>query len=84
MKLLKFANGKEKRIVKEDNRFFFTEDAKYRKVNYASCVIEKKEKIVEASESKETAEEETPDLEKKPTKKSKKKQAEQAEPEEKE
>lgn len=44
MKVLRFANGEEQKIIREDGRFFITEKAQFRKVNYAGCVVEIKEK----------------------------------------
>ena len=44
MKVLRFANGEEQKIIKENGRFFITEKAQFRKVNYAGCVVEIKEK----------------------------------------
>lgn len=44
MKVLRFANGEEQKIIRENGRFFFTETARFRKANYDGCVVEIKEK----------------------------------------
>lgn len=75
MKVLRFANGEEQKIISEDGKFFITEKAQFRKVNYAGCVVEIKEKKeplpFELPEEQEEAK-----AAKKPAKKSSKKSVE--------
>lgn len=56
MKVLVFANGEEKKIISENGKFYVTADASYRKLNYADCVVEKKEVKEEKSSEKEAKE----------------------------
>lgn len=44
MKVLRFANGEEQKIISEDGRFFITEKSQFRKSRYAGYVVEIKEK----------------------------------------
>lgn len=75
MKVLRFANGEEQKIIRENGRFFFTETARFRKANYDGCVVEIKEKKeplpFELPEEQEEAK-----AAKKPAKKSSKKSVE--------
>jgi hypothetical protein len=40
MKVIKFPDGTTKEIIKEDGRFYITEDAQYRKLYCAEYTIE--------------------------------------------
>ena len=42
MKVIRFPDGKEKEILDENNRFYITKDAQYRKSHCADCTIEEK------------------------------------------
>ena len=44
MKVIRFPDGKEKEILGENNRFYITKDAQYRKSHCADCTTEEKEK----------------------------------------
>lgn len=73
MKVLRFANGEEQKIIKENSRYFITETSQFRKATYAGCVVNVKE------EKKEPLPFELPEEEqeeKKPAKKSSKKSKE--------
>lgn len=62
MKVIKFPDGTAKEIIKEDSRFYITEDAQYRKINCANCTIEEVEEeqqpAPKKSAKKKTAEKE--------------------------
>ena len=78
MKVLRFANGEEQKIIKEEGRYFVTETARFRKANYASCVVEIKEAKKKEPLPFELPEEEQEELteERKPARKSSKKSTE--------
>ena len=42
MKIIRFPNGEEKEILDENNKFYITKDAQYRKGHCADCTIEEK------------------------------------------
>ena len=57
MKVIKFLDGTTKEIIKEDSRFYITEDAQYRKMYCAEYTIEEQEAKPAKKSAKKKSEE---------------------------